>query len=404
MNLLSMVATVDQWLAEENTTVTVEPTACLHSWNKAATCDRCVQVCPVGALTVDGTIHLDESVCVQCGLCLPICPVGAFSGTDDTVDLLKTVAHLSKRDIVEMACVIHPQAEKGPSHSSAVLRSSGCLAALGTSAYLSLFALGVSHIVLRLDACADCPLGQVQPEIKNNLMLACQIATSETADATEMASLVTQIHPEWPERRVMSVAHPTRSRREFFKSLTTVDDLPPLVSQLIADEPQTNEKPLPRERRRLLAAWQLLPADERPMPSATALEALSFAHITADANCTACGLCARVCPTDALQLIVDNDKDNYQLAFMAKNCVDCGLCVALCEPGALHRQPPKAEKLLVDQPEILQQGLLQHCQRCKTSFAGSADSHLCPICTFRQQNPFGSRLIGKASVIPNIKN
>jgi len=394
VKLFSMVATVEQWLAEGNTAVAVESSACLHSWNKAATCDRCVQACPVGALAVDGAIQLDASACVQCGLCLPVCPVGAFSGTDDTADLLKTVASLPKRDIVEIACAVHPQAEKGPSQSNAVLRSKGCLAAFGSSTYLSLFALGVSHIVLRLDACTACPLGQVQPEIKNSLTLACQMAASE-ADAIEMGSLVTKIDAEWPQRRVTAVTRPTRSRREFFKSLTAVADPSPLVRHLLTDEALPDQKPLPRERRRLLAAWQILPSGEIPIPSPAVLEALSFAQITADENCTACGVCARVCPTNALQLVVDHDKNSYQLAFTARNCVDCGLCLAPCEPGALQRQPPQAKKLLAAQPEILQQGPLHQCRRCKASFAGSADSHLCAVCAFRQQNPFGSRFVGK---------
>lgn len=394
MSFLSMVSTVEQWLAEGNTAVAVESAACLHSWNKAATCNRCVQVCPVEALTVDDTIQLDTSACVQCGLCLPVCPVGAFNGSDDTAYLLKAAARLPKRDIVEIACAVHPQAEKGPSQSSAVLRSKGCLAALGTSTYLSLFALDVSHIVLRLDACTACPLGQVQPEIKSSLLLACQMAAAE-ADAIEMGSLVTQIHAAWPERRVTDVARPTRSRRDFLKSLTAVDDPSPLVRRLLTDGAQPDEKPLPRERRRLLSAWQLLPAGKMPTPSPAVLEALSFADITADANCTACGVCDRICPTDALQLVIDNDKNSYQLTFTARNCVDCRLCLTLCEPYALQRQPPKATKLLTDQPEILQEGPLHQCHRCKASFAGSADSHLCPVCTFRQQNPFGSRFMGE---------
>lgn len=392
MNLLSMVTAVEQWLADERTDVAVNSAGCLHSRHKAATCDRCVHACPVAALSIDNTIMLNAETCVQCGLCLHICPVGAFYGDDGVGDLLNVVARLPKQHIVELACAVHPQPEKGPSQSSAVLQTKGCLAALGPAAVLSLFALGVEHLLVRLDACHACPLGKVRAEIADSVLRADQLVTSK-AGADQRVSLLDAVHEDWPIRRVTTTTQPARSRREFFKLLTAVDEPSPLVRHLTADEAQAEGKPLPRDRQRLLAAWQLLPADEMPSPSPTALEALSFAQITANESCTACGVCAQVCPTDALQLVIDDDEDCYNLTFTARNCVDCGLCLTLCEPDALRRQPPSAETVLADQPEIIQQGQLQYCRRCKAGFANGTDSDLCPVCTFRQQHPFGSRLI-----------
>lgn len=396
MNLLSMVATVERWLEEDNPTIAVDSAACLHSWNKAATCDRCVRACPVDALSLDDTIQMDEAACVQCGLCLHSCPVGAFSGADGTAELLNAVAQLPERHLVELACAAHPQAEQGPGQSSAVLRTKGCLAALGPAAYVSLFALGVSHLVLRLDACANCPLGQAQPEIERSLAAGCRMAAPESA-AAERATLVRQIRPDWPQRRITAVTRPARSRRDFFKSFTAVGTPSPRVKQLTADDAPTADKPLPRERRRLLAAWELLPGDARPMPDTAVLESLSFAQLTANASCTACGVCERVCPTGALQLEVD-ETDRYQLTFNARNCVDCGLCLTLCEPNALQRHAPTADHLLADQPAILRQGQLTHCRRCNAGFASSNQTDLCPVCAFRAQNPFGSYMVSANSL------
>ena len=42
-------------------------------------CGQCVEVCPMGAITLEETAIVDESQCVGCGACAEECPVGAIS-------------------------------------------------------------------------------------------------------------------------------------------------------------------------------------------------------------------------------------------------------------------------------------------------------------------------------------
>ena len=392
MNLLRMVTAVNEWLASEKTEITVDAASCLHSRHKDSTCDRCIKACPVDALSLDGIIVLDAESCVQCGLCLHVCPVGAFSGDDGAADLLNAVSRLPQTQLVELACAAHPQAEKGPKQSSAVLRTKGCLAALGPASFLSLFVLDVAHLVVRLDACALCPLGKVQPEIERSVALACQIVADD-GNVTERVTLISELHDEWPERKVTAVSHSTHSRREFFRSLTAVTEPPAIVKTLTAQIP-TDEKQPPQERRRLLTALKLISAQKTLDLSSALLEALQFVEITADANCTACGNCERACPIAALQLIVVEDEKRFQLAFSTANCVDCGLCLAYCEPNALTRHTPTSLTKIIDETlDVIQQGDLQKCSRCGAGFAGNSDDGLCSVCSFRSKQPFGSRLV-----------
>ena len=47
-------------------------------------CGTCVGVCPVDALTIEGSsVHLDRPACTGCRFCVSICPVGAISEYED---------------------------------------------------------------------------------------------------------------------------------------------------------------------------------------------------------------------------------------------------------------------------------------------------------------------------------
>ena len=60
------------------------------------------------------------------------------------------------------------------------------------------------------------------------------------------------------------------------------------------------------------------------------------------ARCTACGECARVCTTRALDLDT-NGMVTIQNAF----CVSCGACAKVCEEGALTMERMDTEELIV---------------------------------------------------------
>jgi len=42
-------------------------------------CEVCTNVCPTGAINVNGTAVIDQSKCIGCGKCVSVCPRGAIS-------------------------------------------------------------------------------------------------------------------------------------------------------------------------------------------------------------------------------------------------------------------------------------------------------------------------------------
>jgi len=46
---------------------------------KCTGCGECVQVCPVGAISIsDGKARIESNLCSQCGICVQACSVGAI--------------------------------------------------------------------------------------------------------------------------------------------------------------------------------------------------------------------------------------------------------------------------------------------------------------------------------------
>jgi len=383
--LQAMARAAVEMAASNQHAITVSPERCLHQRDRFAACDRCARACPVEALIVEGpgSITLDSAKCMKCGLCMHLCPLDAFCGDDGVANLLHCIVRAGQPENVELACAAHPLAEEGPTQSDVVLRTSTCLAALGPSAYLSLFTLGVKRVIIRKDFCSACSLSEVVATIEATVD---QVKDLLAPNAPLGVSAVANAGDEWATRAVISVNTPLRSRRDFLRGFVVANAPATDIEALAAAEPTTAGKAPPRERRRSLFALEHL----SPYLGTKPLDHVGFSRVQADESCTACGACARACPTGAIQLEVDED-NGYRLTFAAGDCTDCGVCFNVCEPQALYRDGAPVPAELLERLE-LRRGRLRQCQRCGARFEESLGGELCPLCVFRQEYRFGSRL------------
>jgi ferredoxin len=132
-------------------------------------------------------------------------------------------------------------------------------------------------------------------------------------------------------------------------------------------------------RRRLLAALAHLQggqagnleSDESP-----------FAAVQVDRErCSACDLCARFCPTGALQFNLQYN--TFTLSFQTAACVDCGVCTAACPEDAVTTSKSIAlSAILAEDVTAMADGELVRCTSCGalTAHAGGESLARCHVC------------------------
>ena len=379
MNLLSVA---DKLADHDLPPVTLDARRCVRANNRWSQCQVCVSACPVNALALDASITLNEKSCIACGLCLHVCPVGAFTGDDGAADLANSVARLSGASTLELVCQRHPAPEKGTAVDAIVLRAGKCLAASSPALFLRLLTQDGLKIIARLDACAECPLNRVQPEITRVLAAVGQLFPER------VSAVVDKPDARARTRAVYDAKSPPVSRRDFFQWMTS-ESVGTAARAFLSetDAPSSSHAP-PRERRRLLSALKQIALNDAAQSAL--VQGVGAIKLNASDDCTACGVCARACPTGALRFAT-TASDGFRLSCLVSACTDCGVCFDVCEPDALQRVGvPTIGELLATETQLLKAGKLKHCAKCNAQFAADIEGDLCQVCAFRQQNPFGT--------------
>jgi ferredoxin len=257
-------------------------------------------------------------------------------------------------------------------------------------AFVALGALGVRQVHVRADACAPCAWASLKPRLEQNIEQARRLL--ESSGSAAIVAIVSTA-PAQPalERPVWEADNPPLSRRDLFRLASRRGQV--VAARAMSDDAPSAAHAPSRERQRLWKALEHLPRDQRqdpgPLPAGP-----GYAAVRASDACSACGACARLCPTGALQLQLNTEASpNYRLTFLPWACIGCDACTHACLPGALALDPaPTLEAVFGPrEPVVLQSGELVRCARCKTWMAARPGTTLCPTCDYRRQHPFGAR-------------
>jgi len=272
---------------------------CLLYKNSVGGCDRCYQVCPQGAVRLEGwRVELDEVLCTGCGLCTGVCPGVALEYP------LGAIQEALIRGKGQLRC------SKAEGKGEEVL----CLGRL-TPGLLAEAGSRFGKVVLARGDCASCRIGG--PSVPEHL--------------ERMAKEARRYHPVEVEVVEGPLPGEPVGRRELFQALlgsarrTAAD----LVPELPLPQ-EGEEKGLPAELRlRLLAARR---ASEVRWP-----------RIRVEEGCTLCPVCTNVCPTGAVRRVREGEE--YVLYLQVEACTGCGACVESCPPQVIRLEEAPKELL-----------------------------------------------------------
>lgn len=381
---MSLLDAAERFASLDRSQVLLDTARCLHSQDQASECAACHGICPVGAISNGKPPTLDTERCESCLACLPACPVGAFHADDDVAALLNCVTHVEGKTI-ELLCGLHPHPDQGMEAEAIGIRTRGCLAGLGMGAYLTLSALGLERILARTDACRACKWSSLGSQVSSQTAQANRFLSAW--GRAEAVACVDEISTP-VERPLWDAHNPPLSRRDLFRMISKQGQV--AVARAMEDGVKASERQPGRDRMRLLAAVSHLP---KPSDS-ICLEGFDFALVAVSEACTACGACARACPTEALRFEKNETEMQFSLVFSAKACIGCDVCDHVCLPDAItiDHAPSFDMALGVTEPTVVASGKLARCERCKTIMAAREGVKLCPLCEYRRTNPFGSML------------
>ena len=214
MNLIQIALAAEEFFRQKPV-VQLDEAQCVRAKHAHASCSRCAEFCPTGAISIDADIpHVDAEHCVKCGACLHTCPVGAFERADGLYHLLSCAECIVSRETLDIACAHHPSAEYADRAVDGVIQIGNCLSELGPSAYVGLRAIGVKHVRVRLDACDACPLRVLRPQIEQSTNNAQHVLSALNLDGE--LTVVLQSGKTWRKRPLYQSKNPPVSRRGFF--------------------------------------------------------------------------------------------------------------------------------------------------------------------------------------------
>ncbi len=334
--------------------ITFSENLCAHSRSKIVGCNRCLNLCPTGAITPNGDhVAIDENVCAGCGACAAVCPTGAASyalpPVDALIGKLRTLLHTYREAGGENAVLLLHDGEHGLQLIEMLARHGDGLPAhvipvqinevtqIGLETVAAAFAYGASAVRFLMRAKPKHETGgtvrtisYADTVLKGLGFGENKVATIETDDPDALGAALYGIAKAQGAAKPATFLPLGRKRDLLRTSLRELHAVAPAAVDVI-----------------------VLP------------EHAPFGKIEVNAEgCTLCLACVSACPTGALS----DNPERPLLKFSEDACVQCGLCKATCPEKVITLHPQIDFRAATAEARIMKEEQPFECIRCSKPF------------------------------------
>lgn len=333
---------------------------CLHEPSSEHTCQRCLEICPVGAIrSENGRITVNRYHCQGCGACALTCPADALQmQRPDSDELLTEIyQHLSEaagQDNTRSDLVMYDRnfssACPDTLHSEKK-RQVACevddIARIGTDIMLAAFAYGAGSVSV---VCTPRQPARIRSILEKQVILGQMILEGLGIPADRLRFIAPADAGQHPD---------------LFTDSPSDDPAEPLI-------PPAEPFPEGLDRRTLirLAASYLFKFSPSDQPAVSLPDDAPFGTILInEEKCSLCMACVGACPAAALSA----GGDTPRISFTESHCHQCGLCAEKCPENAITLLPRLLYDITrADQAEALREAEPFRCVECGLPFAAPA--------------------------------
>lgn len=357
--------------ASQLSEIVVHPERCTDLCYKAKKlCSVCQQNCVTEAIKIDGDVEIDWSKCIHCGVCAAICPTEVFEiqAPSDNM-ILNSIGEALENELVVIECnFVNGRFQGKEKHAGSKGRKMTvpCVGRFSETFLLQSILAGGDKVEF-VKCTSDCVFSQGLSVVE------------EMGRRTEYLLKIFRTSA-WKDKQKAENVDSVSERRRLLRE-TGVKAMEILFSQSAQGEgysPIRGKTPPHRAELIELAKMHTSPSIliER--------ERMPFGNIKIDTGkCRLHGICASVCPTDALQFLDNNQ--GKELSFMLGMCVGCEACVRVCPEKALKMDEKLDLGLLSSPRKAIMEKKYRLCTSCGKQFSvkTGSDSSICPSCKRR---------------------
>lgn len=363
-----------------NKHVLIEASLCTRFRTPKSDCSRCADICAMSAISVSESGAEIKGGCVGCGVCSAVCPSGAFKVKErDDKKIIQEIESKQWAGTFRISC------ERGDPASDLIV---SCLGRLTEVLLLEPIRMGAQAVEIIQPSCVECSSAKASANLDRTIQQALYLYEML---GIERGSIFKK---NIPLRDLIKKPEKPVSRRELFGAITknamgvAAASIPDFDNKEKGDTEEFRnviyKRPENFKRALLLESLRNFLQKDRTLKTVyvNSNDAM-LAEVEVASECTACGVCAALCPTGAITQL--QTESLFSLSFNPHLCTNCRVCEKACMHKAINIKESALLNLLVEQKELkLFEGKRKACVVCRLDFIDNG-SEICPLCMDRHK-------------------